>query len=369
LKTITLDYTRHRDTHVVLVKFPIDKELGALIRQIKQMRWSTTHKAWYAHYSIEILNEIKKVFGPICKIDAILLKENIAKHNADPKNKQLSAEAEMKIKKLMDWMRSRRYSESTIGTYSDALKTFLKYFHTKAIHEITNDDVIEFNNKYILANNYSSSYQNQVVNGVKLFFLKVENTKLNIDLVHRPKRSFVLPNVLSKEEVKKILEAHINLKHKVMLSLIYACGLRRSELLNLKPNHIDSNRGLLMIKEAKGKKDRIAPISDKMIGLLREYYIAYKPALWLFEGQNKGEQYSAESLQSILKQALTKTKINKPVTLHWLRHSYATHLLESGTDLRYIQELLGHKSSRTTEIYTHVSTKSIQKIKSPFDDL
>jgi integrase/recombinase XerD len=140
-------------------------------------------------------------------------------------------------------------------------------------------------------------------------------------------------------------------------------------LLNLKPENIDSKRHLLIILKAKGKKDRVIPISDKTIEILREYYKAYKPKTWLFEGQNIGEQYSEKSIQSVLKQAIEKAKIKKPVTLHWLRHSYATHLLESGTDLRYIQELLGHKNSKTTEIYTHVTEKSLQKIKSPFDDL
>ena len=154
-----------------------------------------------------------------------------------------------------------------------------------------------------------------------------------------------------------------------MLSLIYACGLRRSELLNLKPSHIDSKRKLLIIYQSKGRKDRVIPIGDKIIELLRDYYKAYRPIVWLFEGQIKGEKYSAASLQKVLKRALKKTKISKPVTLHWLRHSFATHLLENGTDLRFIQEILGHKSSKTTEIYTHVSTKSLQNIKSPFDDL
>ena len=154
-----------------------------------------------------------------------------------------------------------------------------------------------------------------------------------------------------------------------MLSLIYSCGLRRSELINLKPQDIDSKRNIVLLKNAKGKKDRITPLSPIILEMLRNYYNGYKPKTWLFEGQIVGEQYSEQSLQSVLKQALQKAGITKPVTLHWLRHSYATHLLESGTDLRYIQELLGHSSSKTTEIYTHVSTKSIQQIKSPFDDL
>lgn len=164
---------------------------------------------------------------------------------------------------------------------------------------------------------------------------------------------------MSKEEIKLILNAHSNIKHKVMLSLIYSCGLRCGELLQLKPEHVDSKRNILIIKQAKGRKDRIAPLSSKIIEMLREYFIACKPSKYLFEGQTKGEPYDARSLQQVLKQSLEKVKITKPVSLHWLRHSYATHLLENGTDLRYIQEILGHSSSKTTEIYTHVSTKNI----------
>ena len=154
-----------------------------------------------------------------------------------------------------------------------------------------------------------------------------------------------------------------------MLILIYACGLRRSELLNLTFNDIQSDRGLLFINQSKGKKDRIVPISGKIIEILRAYYKQYLPKTWLFEGQKENTKYSDRSLEEVLKKGIRLAGIKKPVSLHWLRHSYATHLLESGTDLRYIQELLGHSSSKTTEIYTHVSTKSIQQIKSPFDDL
>lgn len=194
-------------------------------------------------------------------------------------------------------------------------------------------------------------------------------TKMDIDTIHRPKRAKLLPNVLSKEEIKLILDAHSNIKHKMMLSLIYSCGLRCGELLALKPIHIDSLRNIVLLKNAKGQKDRIVPLSPKILNMLREYYSIYKPKKYLFEGQVAGIPYYSRSLQQVLKQALHKAHLTKPATLHWLRHSYATHLLESGTDLRYIQELLGHNSSKTTEIYTHVSTKSIQQIKSPFDNL
>ncbi|MBK6821667.1 MAG: tyrosine-type recombinase/integrase [Saprospiraceae bacterium] len=154
-----------------------------------------------------------------------------------------------------------------------------------------------------------------------------------------------------------------------MLSLIYSCGLRREELIQLKPEHADGKRNILIIKQAKGKKDRIAPLSNKTLQLIRAYYEAFRPQKFLFERQRVGEVYDSRSLQMVLKQSLIKARISIPVTLHWLRHSYATHLLENGTDLRYIQEILGHSSIKTTEIYTHVSTKSIQKIVSPFDTL
>ena len=266
-------------------------------------------------------------------------------------------------------MRSKRYSESTITTYSEALKSFLIFYREKPISEITNDDVIIYNNDYILKNNLSASYQNQIVNAIKLYFMTVRATKIEVDKIHRPKRAKLLPNVLSKEEIKLILNAHSNIKHKMMLSLIYSCGLRCGELLALQPVHIDSMRNIVLLKNSKGKKDRIVPLSPKILEMLRDYYKVYKPKTYLFEGQVAGIPYDSRSLQQVLKQALYKAQLTKPATLHWLRHSYATHLLESGTDLRYIQELLGHNSSKTTEIYTHVSTKSIQQIKSPFDDL
>lgn len=268
-----------------------------------------------------------------------------------------------------NYMNYRRYSQNTIKTYSDALDVFFRFFQNKTIEDLTKEDLFHFNSEYILKKNLSASYQNQVINAIKLFYRNRFNRSMEVDYIQRPRREKRLPNVLSKDEVKSILESPTNLKHRAMLSLIYACGLRRSELLNLTLKDILSDRNLLFIRQSKGKKDRVVPISSKLIDLLRDYYKAYKPKIWLFEGQLPGEKYSERSIQLVLNQAVTKAKINKPVSLHWLRHSYATHLLESGTDLRYIQELLGHSSSRTTEIYTHVSTKSLQQIRSPFDDL
>jgi integrase/recombinase XerD len=336
----------HKGLSRIAVYFEKNKELNERIKRLEGALWSASLGAWHLPDTPNSRTRFKI-------LQEIILSENHLKS----------------IEYFKQWLSSKRYSDSTIKTYSEALKSFLLFYNEKDSKDITEQDVVHYNNQFILKNQLSSSYQNQIVNAIKLFFGIVNNSKMKIELIHRPKREKLLPNVLSKEEVKMILEAHGNIKHRVMLSLIYSCGLRRSELLNLKPNDIDSKRNLIIIRIAKGKKDRIVPLSDKILVLLRDYYKTCKPKKWLFEGQFEGEQYSEKSLESVLKQALAKTTIKKPVTLHWLRHSYATHLLESGTDLRFIQELLGHKSSRTTEIYTHVSTKSIQNIKSPFDDL
>lgn len=269
---------------------------------------------------------------------------------------------------FIDWLKSRRYSPNTIKVYMESLRTFIS-FCEKDVAEITNADVQRFNSEYIIAKGLSPSFQNQCINAVKLYFRIQHSKNLNPDLIYRPKRSKPLPNVMSKEEVKLLLTRTQNVKHRMMLSLIYSCGLRSGELIRLLPVHIDSNRMLVIIKSGKGRKDRIVPLSEKILEQLREYFKTYRPVKYLFEGQKVGEPYDARSLQQVLKQAVVRAGIAKPVTLHWLRHSFATHLLESGTDLRYIQELLGHSSSKTTEIYTHVSTHVIGKIRSPFDSL
>lgn len=338
----------HHEQKRIALYFDYDKEKIKEIKQLRGAKWSYNLRAWH----IPDTSEYRKLFR------LPLYPEEI-----------LSISSVNKLTHFEKWLLSKRYSANTIKTYIDVVRVFLIFFKDKAISEIANDDIIRFNNEYILKRKLSSTYQNQFVNGVKLFFRTVENKKMEVELIHRPRVERKLPHVLSKEEVKAILTAHSNMKHRVMLSLIYACGLRRSELLNLKPEDILSDRHLIHVYQSKGKKDRVVPISDKILEMLREYYRVYRPKIWMFEGQEPGMQYSSRSLQLVFKNALIKVKIKKPATLHWLRHSYATHLLESGTDIRYIQELLGHNSSRTTEIYTHVSNRNIQQIRSPFDDL
>lgn len=247
-------------------------------------------------------------------------------------------------------------------------KDFINYFPEKDIEALTETDIQVYQNYLVRIKKVSSSTQNQVINAIKFYFEKVKGGKRTVYTLERPIKESKLPQVLSKKEVMAILGSVHNVKHKAMLYLAYSGGLRAGELINLRKEDIDSESMRLFIRGGKGKKDRVTLLSKKALNLLRIYYREYKPVNWLFDGQN-GQQYSLSSLRSVFNQAVKRAQISKRVTLHTLRHSFATHLLEKGTDLRYIQVLLGHNSSKTTEIYTHITHKGMNKITSPLDEL
>ena len=356
------------------ITFPFNRYLYALFRSLEQVHWDKYEKSFvFDENNLSIDSLLSRIEGKaqVEFLERRLESVEYKRSHLRPSDflEPLDDIKSNEIVRFEQYLQSKRYSSNTIKVYAETLRVFLRYFASKSIEEISNEDLIAFNNDYILKNNFSSSYQNQLVNAVKLYYSAIQHKRIVVEMVHRPRREKTLPNVLSKEEVKKLLNASTNLKHRAMLSLIYACGLRRSELLNLTFKDIQADRLIITVRQSKGKKDRIVTLSPLLLVELRQYYLQFRPLKYLFEGQIAGEKYSARSLEEILKKACKTAKINKPVTLHWLRHSYATHLLERGTDLRYIQELLGHSSSRTTEIYTHVSMKSLSQICSPFDDL
>lgn len=375
MNTLYLKSIDHRDEKRIAIYFEKnDDTINKLRNGFPSLKWSQTNKVWHIKSEKSSLGNLFRIFKgnywiDYSELNPYIVQEYKNEHKAEQNKYNLTDSTLNAIQKFQNNLKAKRYGNSTIKTYTEALRVFLKFHENKSATEITNLDVIKFNNEYILKNKLSESYQNQTINALKLFLKIIHNQKIVIELIERPRREKRLPNVLSKEEVKLILNSLVNIKHQTMLSLIYSCGLRSGELLSIKPNQIDSKRNILLVHQSKGKKDRIVPLSNKTIEMLRRYYLMYRPTTYLFEGQNKGEKYDERSLQKVIKKAVFLAKINKPVTLHWLRHSYATHLLEAGTDLRYIQEILGHSSSRTTEIYTHVSTKNLQQIKSPFDDL
>jgi integrase/recombinase XerD len=363
-----LDSVLHAGVRRIRVNFDYDWEMIRKIKSIQDAKWSSGSRYWHVPYTAESLDMIKRIGSELgFSIQGIEVVEE--ERQVKYFSRKLSEEKESAVKTFRKVLQTQRYSERTVITYVDAIKTFFGYLKGRQIEEITNMDIISFNEGYILKNGFSWSYQNQVISAIKLFYNQVIGKELLVSEIKRPRLSRNLPGIFSVEEVELLLKSIRNIKHKSALGLIYACGLRRSELIGLKISAIDSKRGILLIRGAKGNKDRIVPLPGSMIELLREYYRLYKPKVWLFEGVVTGEPYSESSLRQAFVRAMKEADIKKRLSLHSLRHSYATHLLENGIDLRFIQELLGHKSSKTTEIYTHVRVKSIESIKSPFEKL
>lgn len=264
------------------------------------------------------------------------------------------------------------YSMNTIRTYHSLLLRFFNGHKTVGLAHINNfmvDDINQYHRQMVQSQIYSYSFVNQSINAIKFYYQRVLGRHtLDLSQVERPEKPDRLPTVLSRQEVQKILAATDNLKHRCLLQLLYAGGLRIGEVINLKITDVQSDRNLLLIRGGKGKKDRTTLLSKKLLESLRAYYKVYRPKVWLFEGQNGG-QYTVESTRNVFRAALKKADIKVKATPHTLRHSFATHLLEQGTNLRYIQALLGHRSSKTTEIYTHITSHGLDAVVSPLDNL
>ena len=263
-------------------------------------------------------------------------------------------------------MKIKRYSINTINTYRSVLHTFFEYYKEISPEEITQEQIRKYLYYLVTHKEVTGAYQRQVISAVTFYYEQVLGITLRSMNVQRPKKAKKLPVVLSENEVATLLAQVSNLKHQCILFTIYAAGLRRSEVLHLKLTDIDSERNCIVVRSAKGNKDRNTLLSKKLLEKLRAYYKIYKPKEYLFEGVTGG-QYSVTSVRNIFKKALHRSGIQKKAHLHTLRHSFATHLLERGTDIRYIQALLGHSSPKTTQIYTHITTKGFDTIVSPFD--
>jgi site-specific recombinase XerD len=257
------------------------------------------------------------------------------------------------------------FSENTINNYTSSFLSFLKYHHFTHPANISDNDIRKY---FFSLTRFSEYHQNNSVNAVKFYYKHVLKRSVSAQVYVRGKRKKDLPDVLSKEEIGHILKEISNLKHKALIMLIYSCGMRRSEARNLKIDHVNGKAKIIRIIAAKGKKDRRVVIAESLLQMLREYYKAYRPKEYLFEGE-KGGPYSYTSMDKILKRAANKAGIRRRVHLHMLRHSYATHLLEQGTDIRVIQEILGHNSIKTTTRYTHIADTHKAEIRNPLDDI
>ena len=259
----------------------------------------------------------------------------------------------------------RRYSEATKRAYTHYFEQFLKHFNRPA-DRIEPNEIRDYLLEQVIDNNYSYSTQNQIINSIKFYYEQVLGLPKETYWIDRPKKERRLPTVASEEDIVRMVIACDNLKHQCIIGLIYSAGLRRSELINLRIRDIDFDRHQVYIRGAKGKKDRVSLLSTRMSSALNHYISVYKPNYWLFESP-KRTAYSASSVGVVVKRAAQKAGIAKTITPHVLRHSFATHLLDKGTDIRYIQRLLGHESLNTTAVYTQVSQRDLQKIRSPLD--
>lgn len=347
--------------------FSYNKELSVFIKRFPYYNWDAANNWWTIPYSTYFLQQIKEKASDL-KFTVIYEEEDkneikVTKRNPiDVVNYRICPEEfVLKLKEL-------RYSENTIRTYKNLFEEFINFYHKSEIDKIDEKMIVAYVRYLVMERKVSSSYQNQAINAIKFYYERVLGGHRKIYMVERPRREKALPEVLSEQEVLLLFNQVENIKHKVILMLLYSSGLRLSELLNLKIKDIDSKRMQVRIEQSKGKKDRYTLLSKKLLPILRQYFKEYQPKEWLFEGI-KGNQYSAESVQSIVREACKKAGIKKKVSSHTLRHSFATHLLENGTDLRYIQSLLGHSSSKTTEVYTHITTKGFDQIKNPLDNL
>lgn len=365
---ISLSNDTHRGAKIVAIRFQFNQELINHVKKLDGARWSQSKKCWYIKKEDFNLNIVFKALQEKSYINYSFL-ENKGETVKGQEKKKAKQKTKVKIPEAYyDVLDIKRYSESTKKTYTNYFSDFIRYFPNKVLEEISVDEINQYLLDLIRVDNISHSQQNQRINAIKFYYEKVlgrEKIYINIE---RPRRSSPRPNILSVFEIKQMIESTGNIKHKCIISLLYSAGLRRSELINLRINDILSGQMLIKISQSKGKKDRYVGLSKYMLGLLREYYIKYKPKEWIIEGRNGGK-YSAGSILKVIKASAKSAGISRNISPHMLRHSFATHHLESGTDLRYIQEFLGHSSSKTTEIYTHVAKTDFIKFRNPLDDM
>jgi len=346
--------TISREGEIIAVRFAYNRTIIAILKSIARYQWRPDEKKWSFPFSPEKLDEIKLALSSY----PISIDDSLADYSGTGKTLLAALKRELII---------RKYSRKTIQAYLHYNRELLS-FVKKTPDEINNDDVKRYLFYLADSRDMSTSTLNCVINAFKFYYGTVLHREYMYDIC-RPKKDKKLPVVLNAGEVIAIFRSLRNLKHRVIMMIIYSAGLRIGELVKLKAEDIDFSRKTIHIRGGKGRKDRYTILSDRAVDVLREYQQHFNHDPWLFEGQHKGTHITTRTVQKIFKYACESIGLEKNATVHTLRHSFATHLLEKGIDLRFIQELLGHASCKTTEIYTHVSSRKLNEIKSPLDDL
>lgn len=366
---VILEPLEHRGANCIAFKPGLTGRVYDVMRKLPGVLFTKTHNRWY------VVNDKPAVFDKLFNffnkekifVDYSAIKKAGAMviPAAEPLETTLQKEALLVMERKLSL---RGYAANTAKTYLEQFKLFMRFYPTYAPQDLAEAEISNYLLYLIDKKKISKSTQNQAINAIKFYYEKVLGHEKKVYYLERPLKEKRLPLVLNQDEVISIFGAVTNLKHSLMLMLIYSAGLRRSELINLRVGDLDVERQVVFIRGGKGRKDRQSLLAKNLEPLVARYLADYKPRRWLFEGE-RGEQYSVSSLQQIFKRALEKSGVKKEAHLHTLRHSFATHLLESGASTRYIQVLLGHESSKTTEIYTQVTSFSLSKIQSPLDRL
>ncbi|MEM6643944.1 MAG: tyrosine-type recombinase/integrase [Bacteroidota bacterium] len=371
-RSITLKHVVIDEEKMIGIQFHPDKLIQALIKQLPSPRWSSRYRMVVLPNTRNNLNTVFGLFKGVAWVNTHYFFSNRPLHQgSEPlcidqfRNRNLPSTYVPCPESYLQKLEIRKYALSTARTYIALFEKFLNHFPNQSVSQLSDREVREYLQN-LVSQKKSDSYLNSSINAIKFYYEVVLGMPNTFYEIERPIRKEPLPKVIGKAEVLRMIRMTSNLKHKCMISLLYSAGLRRQELLNLEISDINSDRMCVMVRQGKGKKDRITLLSKSALEDLRAYYIAYKPNKFLFEGE-EGGAYSGTSLANVVRKAALRAGIRSKVTPHVLRHSFATHLLESGTDLRYIQALLGHNSSRTTEIYTHVATHVFKQIKNPLD--
>jgi integrase/recombinase XerD len=407
-KQVILKPLYHRGQESIALVYDNYSSLNAIVKKLPQVKWSQTNKCWYMPLSREHYNNIVLALQDKAIIENSALHQYLAEKKKNTENKEFnivptsskvkSARATVSVAKPVVYQKTNiptrdyrpadihpvnahilpemeqrlilmGYSASTQKTYLNEVGVFLRTIKQHPAETFSKQrikDYLQFcYDKLGLTENTLHSR----MNALKFYYEKVLKREKFFWDIPRPKKGFLLPKVLSKEEMIRLIKAIENVKHKTMIMLGYACGLRVSEITGLEVKDIDEDRRLLFVRRGKGKKDRVVSLSPVMLVMIREYKAAYKPGKYLFEGQHKESQYSIRSLESIIKAAKKKAGISKTGSMHMLRHSFATHLIDKGTDVVFIQKLLGHNNIKTTLRYLHVTNKDMLNILSPLEDI
>lgn len=348
----------------------------ATVKNIHGRRWDSEAKVWEVPYTQLTLRFIEQYLKDVTEIgftpaqdipETLSVGHKAAPRNAPPKE-VIPARYEQAVTALEQVLMLKRYSFRTIKAYKGCFRQFIRYYDDIKPSQISRRQIDDYVAGLIRERHISESYQDQILSAIKLFYTEVIDQAGKVERLLRPKRPDKIPQVLTDSEVSRLFKAVDNMKHRAILMLVYSAGLRLGEVLKISMKDIQPEKSRIFVRGAKGKKDRCTLLSARAWELIRAYLDMYRPIEWLFEGP-QGGPYSERSVQLIFTRAKEKSGINPLATVHTLRHSFATHLLEKGVDLRYIQELLGHESSKTTEIYTKITKKGWDKIRSPLDDL